>query len=244
MRCVTFAAVAAIGTLGLSGIAGAVPTPLQNATAVFSQGGFPVQNVIDADLNSGWADGGSGGAGDTAPNTGVFETVNDTASGPGLGATNFVLTTDSGNFGTHTLGAFRFSATTDSRADFADGLASGGDVTANWTVITPASITSTGATTTFTIRPDGSILAGGTASERETYTINGSVPLTGITGLRLELFEDPSLPGSGPGRGPTNGNYVLFNLTADATAVVPEPAALGLLSLGGLLALRRTCRRA
>ena len=221
----------------------AVPAALQNATADFSQDGFPVGNAINGNAGDGWAGCGSGGicngdADDVSNVTAAFETVTDTPGGPGLTGTDFVFTTDYVGFGTHTLGRFRFSVTTDDRSTFADGLPNGGDVTANWTVVTPTSVTSNNPGTTFSIQGDGSILAGGTAAERETYTVNGSVGLTGVTGIRLEMIEDPSLPGSGPGRGPTNGNFVLYELTADATAV-PEPAALSLLGVGGLLALRR-----
>jgi hypothetical protein len=58
-------------------------------------------------------------------------------------------------------------------------------------------------------QPDGSILAGGKNSGPETYTVTAKTKLAGITAVRLELLTDPSLPQKGPGRAPTNGNFVL-----------------------------------
>src|SRR5207248_8158779 len=71
--------------------------------------------------------------------------------------------------------------------------------------------------TTLTKQPDGSLLASGKNPSPETYTITANTPLSGITGIRLEVLSDPSLPGKGPGRGP-NGNFVLndFRVTSAA----------------------------
>jgi hypothetical protein len=55
---------------------------------------------------------------------------------------------------------------------------------------------------------DGSILASGKNPSPETYTITAQTKLTGITGIRLEVLPDASLPAKGPGRAP-NGNFVL-----------------------------------
>jgi hypothetical protein len=62
--------------------------------------------------------------------------------------------------------------------------------------------------TTLTKQADGSILAGGANPDAGTYTIKAKNTLQGITGLRLEVLPDPTLPAQGPGRAP-NGNFVL-----------------------------------
>ena len=48
--------------------------------------------------------------------------------------------------------------------------------------------------------PDGSILAGGKNPDADSYEITARTDLTGITGVRLEVMSDPSLPAGGPGR--------------------------------------------
>ncbi len=68
-----------------------------------------------------------------------------------------------------------------------------------WTVLTPTKLTSNGGAT-FTLRPDGSILASGTHADRDDYTIVAKSSLNRITALRLEALPDPSLPANGPGR--------------------------------------------
>ena len=63
--------------------------------------------------------------------------------------------------------------------------------------------------TTFTKQSDGSYLAGGTTPEKETYTF--TMPFAGkpLTGFKLEVLTDPTLPNQGPGRQPSNGNLHL-----------------------------------
>jgi hypothetical protein len=55
---------------------------------------------------------------------------------------------------------------------------------------------------------DGSMLAGGANPEADTYTIKTPLPVSGITGIRLEVLPDASLPHHGPGRDPA-GNFFL-----------------------------------
>ena len=90
-----------------------------------------------------------------------------------------------------------------------------------WTVLETVKAVSTGGAT-LAKQPDGSILASGKNPSPESYTITTKTPLSGITGIRLEVLPDPSLPKQGPGRAP-NGNFVLneFHVTA---APVGEPA--------------------
>jgi hypothetical protein len=83
-----------------------------------------------------------------------------------------------------------------------------------WTVLDPATMKSAGGAV-LTKQADGSILPSGKNPFPETYTVTAGTKLTGITGLRLEVLTDPSMPAQGPGRAP-NGNFVLneFKVTA------------------------------
>jgi mono/diheme cytochrome c family protein len=49
-------------------------------------------------------------------------------------------------------------------------------------------------------QPDGSMLASGDNPSTTTYVVTVEIPMTGITGIRLEALPDPSLPKGGPGR--------------------------------------------
>jgi hypothetical protein len=97
--------------------------------------------------------------------------------------------------------------------------------TTAWTVLDPASMKSAG-DATLTRQADGSILAGGAKPEADTYTLTAAAPLSGVTGLRLEVLPDDSLPAKGPGRA-RNGNFVLNQLRVTATVDGKElPIAL------------------
>ncbi len=82
---------------------------------------------------------------------------------------------------------------------------------------------------TFTRQNDGSVLLSGKNEDKDLYTIKVKTPLVGITGLRLEVLSDPSLPAKGPGRAP-NGNLVLQELKVEAVELgkmeQPKPVAL------------------
>jgi hypothetical protein len=80
-----------------------------------------------------------------------------------------------------------------------------------WTPLKDAKIASLSGTE-FTTLEDGSILAGKTSPERDTYTITANTGLAAITAIRLETLTDPSLPAKGPGRAVT-GNFVLSQFT-------------------------------
>ncbi len=58
------------------------------------------------------------------------------------------------------------------------------------------------------VQEDQSILASGPSGDTNTYTIKSKTELSGVTGFRVELLPDKSLPKSGPGRA-GNGNFVL-----------------------------------
>jgi hypothetical protein len=217
---------------------------LQQGTATFSQtsfGGWSIDETIDGVLagEDGWS---------IDPNevnqTAAFESALDFGFAGGTDLT-FKLTHGFSHASPHTIGLFRLSVTTDDRSLFADGLDSGGDVTANWVVLTPLTATATGAT--LSILGDGSIRASGAAPALDVYTVTAFTSLTNLTGMRLEVLEDPSFPGNGPGRA-FNGNFALSELTVDAIAAapqaaVPEPASLGVWAGLALIAVGVTSRR-
>lgn len=125
------------------------------------------------------------------------------------------------NYPGHELGRFRLSITTDNRGSYADGLATGGDVTANWVVLTPQSYTSANGAT-LTLLPDNSLLSSEFHPDTDVYTVTSVTSLTGITGIRLEVLPDASLPNNGPGRF-LNGNFALTDFQATVTPV-PAPS--------------------
>ncbi len=85
-----------------------------------------------------------------------------------------------------------------------------GDVKDRWQVAEPESAKSRDGAT-LTPRPDRSILSAGKAPERDVYTVTFTTDRTGLTGLRLELLCDDSLPHKGPGR-QANGNLHLSEI--------------------------------
>ncbi len=201
----------------------AVPVVLQNATATHTQGGFFINQTIDGNLGgtsvvNGWAlDNGVGGSGSE---TAVYETQTN-LGGPGGTAFTFTLTQ---NFGLSiTMGKFRLSVTTDDRGAFADGLGTGGDVTANWRILGPSTVMATGGAT-LTIKHDGSVLASGASPAVTVYTVTAATAVTNITGIRIEALEDSTLPALGPGRA-GNGNLVLQEFTVDAVGLPDPPNA-------------------
>ncbi|MBS0261430.1 MAG: PSD1 domain-containing protein [Planctomycetes bacterium] len=79
-----------------------------------------------------------------------------------------------------------------------------------WRIIDPVSITSASGST-LTRQADASVLASGTRPETDTYTLRFAITSTRLTGLRLEVLTDDSLPMKGPGR-QDNGNLHLNEL--------------------------------
>jgi hypothetical protein len=82
----------------------------------------------------------------------------------------------------------------------------------DWKVVVP---TSTRATATLTVAPDGSVLASGENPARDVYEIEARSPLRKITAIRLEALPHQSLPKGGPGRD-MYGNFFLKDLEVDA----------------------------
>ena len=91
-----------------------------------------------------------------------------------------------------------------------------------WTVLTPTAALSSNRTT-LAVQPDGSILASGTRPEKDTYVITAETGLRGLTGVRLEVMTDESLPQRGPGR-QDNGN---LHLSEFKVLAAPKAAGAG-----------------
>lgn len=213
----------------------AAPISFQNGSASFSQpcaGGHSPDLSVDGDFtsgNRGWAIANTcmTPLDDTDPQTAVWETTADfTAS-----QLSFQLHQLFGS--QHLIGRFRLSVTSDDRSTFADGLDNAGDVTATWMVLTGASASGP-AGMTFAVQGDDSVLVGGTVPNTGVYSVGFAGSFMDITGIRLEVLEEISLPFDGPGLQPTNGNFVLTELTLDASSPVamPEPGTLALFGLG------------
>jgi hypothetical protein len=89
------------------------------------------------------------------------------------------------------------------------------DADAIWTVLDLTEFASAGGATLRKLS-DGSVLAAGDNPAPDTYTITGSTELNGITGFRLEVLPDSSLPCGGPGRA-INGNFALNECSITAS---------------------------
>lgn len=81
-----------------------------------------------------------------------------------------------------------------------------------WHAITVKSATALH-NTKLTINKDGSILASGASPAQNSYTLEGPTSLKAITGFRIEVMPDKSLPKGGPGRA-GNGNFVITEFRA------------------------------
>ncbi|HZZ78226.1 MAG TPA: DUF1549 domain-containing protein [Gemmataceae bacterium] len=65
-----------------------------------------------------------------------------------------------------------------------------------------------------TLQKDNSILVSGPNTQPESYSLSFDTKMPGITGIRLEVLPDKSLPANGPGRA-QNGNFVLNEFKVD-----------------------------
>ena len=83
---------------------------------------------------------------------------------------------------------------------------------ANWRVLDPSEFTSSGGAA-FTKTEDKSLLAGGNNPSNDVYTVVAETDLKRITGIRLEVLPDTSLPQKSLGRHP-NGSFILNRFEA------------------------------
>jgi hypothetical protein len=193
-----------------------VASALQNATATYSQtsfGQFTIGKAIDGLTNNGLGWGIS--PQEATPQTAAFETAVDTAAQ--TGGTRLLFTLDHTLSTEHALGRFRLSYTTADRALFADGnegTATPGDVgaAAIWNVLTPRRVAASNAAI-MTVLGDSSVLVEDKDSTDAVYRIEADAPVAGITGFRLEVLKDASLPMMGPGLQNSNGNFCLTEFT-------------------------------
>ncbi len=79
-----------------------------------------------------------------------------------------------------------------------------------WQVLQPEDLKALHGTK-LVLQKDQSVLAGGPTGGTNTYSMMASTKLTNISGFRVEVLPDKSLPKNGPGRA-GNGNFVLSEL--------------------------------
>lgn len=200
---------------------------LQSGTASFTQdcGGYAPAFAIDASPVTAWALGRCSGGGDTSRSESlVFETSEDFG---GPGPTRLVFEIHSGGAfaggggGNLSVGRVLISYTQADRANFANGLAAGGQLGTEWTPLVPIIVLASRADAagnpqasnpqfdpTSTIGADGTVLIGGPSPEFALYTILATVPSGLVRGLRFDfvdsngtsLVTDQGLPTGGPGR--------------------------------------------
>src|SRR6185436_19328392 len=85
-----------------------------------------------------------------------------------------------------------------------------GELADMWTVAAPHDPEATGGVK-FKQLPDESLLVSQGDPNTSVFTVELQPGQRKITGLRLEVLADPSLPGGGPGK--SNGNFVLSGIT-------------------------------
>jgi subtilisin-like proprotein convertase family protein len=199
---------------------------LGSPTATWSQtygADFSVAKMVDKSTNNnlGWAVSLDFGAPNPNSQTAAFTTAQNLGYPQGtVFKFTFYFMHISPTSGGHNLGRFRLSTTSDPKNTFANGLPRGGDVTANWTPLhllgysaqSGANLTELG---------DESLLASGISPESDMYKVTAYTLQTNITGIRLEALKDSSLPFGGPGRQPSNGNFVVTEMVTTI-----EPADL------------------
>lgn len=93
------------------------------------------------------------------------------------------------------------------QAEVADWEQSTKNLVSIWKPLTPTKFSSRDGST-LTLQEDGSLLASGEVPDKEVYTIIATSNLPRITGVRLEVIVDDTLPEHGPGRA-ANGNLHL-----------------------------------
>ncbi len=85
-----------------------------------------------------------------------------------------------------------------------------------WQPLEPAKVSSTHGTT-FTRQEDGTWLTGGPTPTHDTFIIESPLAAGLLSGIRLDVLPDPSLPAGSVGRN-DNGNFVLTQVEAEITA--------------------------
>lgn len=231
---------------------------LQQGTATYTQPGFDPDGVHDGMVvaqSNGWA---------IAENSSLCVTPTDgqiavweTATNVNAGTITFLMQHQADGDCRELIGRFRWSVTTDGRSTFADGADNNGAVSANWTVLGNPMSVSLPEPMTYSVLGDSSILTavpgGWTCSNPSgnvppchgDYTVVYPVPAwiasgPGITGIRLEVLKDSSLPCCGPGHHTSSlgggGNFELTELVVSYTpaspCVTPPPSVTASIWVG------------
>lgn len=234
MRALSKLGSLALAVLGLSsGLAQAATVQLINPTATFSQADFPVSAAIDGLFDTkGWA------ISPKIENQSATFDAQSPVGGAGGTLFTFTLSQLFPSPDKHTIGMFKLSVTTNG---------------STWNNLTGVTFTASPTETPVSIAGDGTILLNGILQpSTSVYTVAGTTTLSAITGFKLDVLENGNLPYSGPGRQPTNGNFVLTEFQVDATALTPAPTAVplpgaawaGMALLGGLGVAKRLRRHA
>ena len=204
-----------------------------SATADFSQDGYPVQNAIDGNPDTGWAIAGPNGA---HQHRHAVLALAEPLDIKNKAAVTVRLTQ---NFGSHhTLGRFRISlgnelpeknSNQERRREmrdqkFAKWAEAEARMAVNWQPLHPVAATST--SPFLTVQDDDSIFAAGDFRKTDIYTVKFRDLPAGVKAIRLEMLADDRLPNHGPGavsyEGP-KGDFWLADLKIQADG---KPVAL------------------
>jgi hypothetical protein len=196
-----------------------VPVTLTNPTATFEQQDYGIAETIDS-ITSGYDNGWAVYGGHLNTRKAVFRTASPLTT-PYI---EIQLIHNSG-FDEHSIAEFRLSVTT-----AASPTASNNSI--SWTQLTPTSVTST-AGSTMTNVGNNHIRVTGANANSNTYVFRAAMPLSGVTGIRLEVFPYDS---NGDGiatlgrddQGQGNGNFVLSEFTATAISSLYDPNPVNL----------------
>lgn len=92
-----------------------------------------------------------------------------------------------------------------------------------WEVVRPAAAWSAGGASMQVIDADDSVLVSGKSPDNDVHEVILRTDLPQVTGLRLDVLPDVSLPHGGPGRSPDSGNFVLTDIEVVAVSIT-DPA--------------------
>lgn len=194
------------------------------AQADYAQEGFPEENAIDGDIDTGWGIGGGGTSKDRHAIFALAEPLD-------LKAAASVTIRLVQNYGGHTLGRFRLSvgqelpekASAEERRreqrdkKFEQWLANQSKAVVVWQPLRPVAATS--ASPTLVIQDDGSVFANGDFTKSDLYTVKFRNLPPEVKALRLEMIADDRLPRRGPGsvnhEGP-EGDFWLSTIKVNA----------------------------